>query len=221
MDSAARLPSSRVTGYGGCASLAMPSPLRHRTAKPAGRGSVNPGGIAGPSHAQTSRLQSSAASQDVTAFAAADVLSVDLDIPGQPSRPRVHAWSSPHDKALLGLVVPSLAAVLMDSAMSLADVGVYPDVLVARRQHLCIVVTSCHTDRVLDCTHAHTLTTPLPLAAMIGAQGTEALGAAGMTNLVINLSVSLLMGLMLLPTTSVAAAFAKHDQAKVSSRGGI
>ena len=54
-------------------------------------------------------------------------------------------------------------------------------------------------------------------AAMIGAQGTEALGAAGMTNLVINLSVSLLMGLMLLPTTSVAAANAKNDHAKVRS----
>ena len=52
---------------------------------------------------------------------------------------------------------------------------------------------------------------------MIGAQGTEALGAAGMTNLVINLSVSLLMGLMLLPTTSVAAAHAKNDPAKVRS----
>ncbi len=52
---------------------------------------------------------------------------------------------------------------------------------------------------------------------MIGAQGTEALGAAGMTNLVINLSVSLLMGLMLLPTTSVAAAHAKNDPAKVLS----
>ena len=54
---------------------------------------------------------------------------------------------------------------------------------------------------------------------MIGAQGTEALGAAGMTNLVINLSVSLLMGLMLLPTTSVAAAHAKNDPAMVRSCG--
>ena len=74
--------------------------------------------------ASNSQRTCSASRRDVAAAAAADVvISADFKIPGQQAEPRTHIWRSPHDGALLGLVIPSLAAVLMDSAMSLADVG--------------------------------------------------------------------------------------------------
>lgn len=50
---------------------------------------------------------------------------------------------------------------------------------------------------------------------MVGQVGTEALGAVGLTNQALNLSMSLLSGLMILPTSQVAAAAALGDPDKV------
>ncbi len=127
MDVGLRLPACRLAAIAGSARLERsPAPLAGiQRAGTAGRPTS-----ASACHARQRRGASnsqrtcSASRRDVAAAAAADVvISADFEIPGQQAKPRTHLWRSPHDGALLGLVIPSLAAVLMDSAMSLADVG--------------------------------------------------------------------------------------------------
>ena len=128
MDASLRMPACRLLAIDGSMRLRRlsPAPL---TGVPrdvtAGRPTSASGCRARERHvASNSQRPCSASRRDVAAAAAADVvISADFEIPGQQAKPRTHLWRSPHDGALLGLVIPSLAAVLMDSAMSLADVG--------------------------------------------------------------------------------------------------
>ncbi len=128
MDVGLRLPACRLAAIAGSARSTRRSPAPQVGIQRAGTAG-RPSSIGG-CHARQRREASnrqhtcSASRRDVAAAAAADVvISADFEIPGQQAKPRTHIWRSPHDGALLGLVIPSLAAVLMDSAMSLADVG--------------------------------------------------------------------------------------------------
>ena len=187
-----------------------------------------------PADQQQSASHDSASRRDVAAAAAADVvISADYEIPGQQAKPRMaHLWRSPHDSRAAGACHPEPGrrahgqrhvvgrrgcvplVPLQRSSLLFSVSDVLPQPLVSS-VIVPIVARGTEAGHLVSCSTMISACVTWRCAAMIGAQGTEALGAAGMTNLVINLSVSLLMGLMLLPTTSVAAAHAKNDPAKV------